>query len=47
MRAVLREAREIAADADVRKAVVERSGHFVMLDRPQRVADLILTLGSR
>ncbi|MCI0152856.1 hypothetical protein [Dermacoccus nishinomiyaensis] len=47
VRAVLRQTREIAADADVRKAVVERSGHFVMLDRPQRMADLILTLGSR
>lgn len=47
VRAVLRQAREIAADADVRKAVLERSGHFVMLDRPQRMADLILTLGSR
>ena len=45
--AVLRQAREIAADADVRKTVLERSGHFVMLDRPQRMADLILTLGSR
>lgn len=47
VRAVLRQAKGLAEEADLRTAVIERSGHFIMLDRPQRVADLIIAFGSR
>ena len=41
VRHVLRQARELGREAAVTVRVVSRSGHFVMLDRPGRTAELI------
>ncbi|WP_233542918.1 hypothetical protein [Kocuria tytonis] len=47
VRHVLAQAGQLAGETSVRCVVVSRSGHFVMLDRPRRAAELIARAASR